>query len=111
MEALKAMKMNARVVEAGEKIQPYYSGRTAPTAHIIIDKSKFRGYANAGFERTKGGFIFHVDDSDKSKIKLDKLSMHYTEKVIDRTIKSTSKYSLLKRVEEKGKVKLLLAAR
>lgn len=91
-----------------------YNGRgVQPKAHIVVRKGQFNGYGDAGFERVKGGFKLHVDDYDygrrgADKLKMGKVKQLYSARVIEKTVRRTSKFTLLGRQKEneKGEIKI-----
>lgn len=110
--ALKEMGFNPEVHEEQVKLNGY-SGRGAqPKAHIVIRKSQFGGYGDAGFERVAGGFRLHADDYDygrgrSDKLKMGKIKQAYSANVIEKTVRKTSKYTLLSRRKNKdGEIKI-----
>ena len=86
---------------------------TTPKAHIVIRKGQFGGCGDAGFERVGGGgFKLHADDYDYGrrgydKLKLTKVKQNYAARVIEKTVRKTSKYSLLsRRTNNEGEIKI-----
>ncbi len=106
------MGFNAEVHEEQVKLNGY-SGRGAqPKAHIVVRKNQFNGYGDAGFERVKeGGFRLHVDDYDhgrrSDKLKMAKIKQVYSANIIEKTVRKTSKFTLLSRRKNKnGEIKI-----
>ncbi len=111
--ALKEMGLNPEVHEEQVKLNGY-SGRGAqPKAHIVVRKNQFNGYGDCGFERKAGGgFDLHADDYDygrrgTDKLKMAKIKQVYSANVIEKTVRKTSKYTLLSRKKNKnGEIKI-----
>jgi hypothetical protein len=105
IEALEKMGYNVKVHESAVPIKTY--DRTKAKAHVVIDKSQGFSWGDVGFERTKGGFKMHIDDTDKRNFNMGKLKQLYSESKVTRAMYSRSKYTLASRdVMADGKIKL-----
>ncbi len=81
--------------------------KVKPKAHIIIRRKNFSGYGDVGFERVKGkNFRCHIDDSDSRKVKINKIKQYYASRVIQKTVRRNSRFSLVSKKEVEGEIKI-----
>ena len=109
--ALRDMDYTVEVHDEQVNLNGYAGSGIAPKAHIVVRKNQFRGYGDAGFERVDDGFKLHVDDYDygrngADKIKMGRVKQLYSARVIEKTVRRASKYTLLNRKEKDGEIKI-----
>jgi hypothetical protein len=107
VEALKCMGYQPKTHKEAVDIKGYGS-HASKKAHIVVSKGQFGGYTDCGFERTKTGFSIHLDNMDHKKFKVGKLKQHYSEAKVMKVVKGRARFSVKKRVEEEGKIKIRL---
>ena len=108
VDALKQMGYKPAVHDEAVEIQTYYNRGVKPKAHIVIDKSQFRGYGAVGFERQEKGYKVHMDNGDLHKFKFNKLKQSYSEATIMKTVRSRSRFSVKSRQEKEGQIHIRL---
>lgn len=89
----------------GVPLENSYS-KIKPKANIIIKRKIFGGYGDLGFSRTKTGFKCHIDDSDSRKVKINKIKQYYASRVIQKTVRRNSRFSLVSKKEVEGEIKI-----
>jgi len=116
VEALDQNGLCPEVHKEGTRITPYYQGREKPLAHIVVRKNKFSGMGDAGFEKTKSGYVLHVDEYDYrpngvDKLKMNKIKQYYAEAVIKKSVKKHNRFVFKSRQEKEGKIKIKINVR
>ena len=108
VDALKDLGYHPEIHEGeGVTLENSYS-KIKPKAHIRVKKSEFQGYGDLGFEKIKGknSFRCHIDDSDSRKIKINKIKQYYASRVIQKTVRRNSRFSLVSKKEVEGEIKI-----
>lgn len=114
--SLKDSGYQVEVHKEGIEIDPFYKDRKKEKAHIVIRKNQFLGYSDAGFERLEDGtYKLHCDHIDWNgsygKFDLNKITQKYGLNKIKKTIKGSSKYSIVKEEEVDGEIRVKLKIR
>jgi hypothetical protein len=112
IETLQEMGYHPEVHNSPQNLFGYQGDRRKQKAHIIIRRNEV-GFASndVGFERVNGKFLCHASAYDydwREGEKIKKFRKMYTEKSILKVVRSQSKYSLTKREEKDGKIKIRL---
>ena len=109
--ALQDVGYQTEVHDEQVKLNGYSGSGAQPKAHIVVRKGQFGGYGDAGFERVDGGFKLHVDDYDygrrgNDKLKMKRVKQLYSARVIEKVVRTRSRYTLLGRKEVDGEIKI-----
>lgn len=114
--ALKECGYKVEVHQNEIEIIPFYKGKEPQKAHIVIRKSQFNGFTDAGFQRQKDGtYKLHCDEMDwngqRGKFNVNRITQRYGLSRIKKSIRGSSKYSIVKEEEVDGELNIKLQIR
>ena len=113
IESLQEMGYHPEVHNSPQNLVGYQGDKRQQKANIIIRRREVGSASNdVGFERVaNGNFKCHASAYDspwRTGNKIKKLKQTYSEKVISKAVRRTSKYSMVSRQEKEGKIKIKL---
>lgn len=105
VEALKKMGFKPVVHKNPISIKSY-GNKKDHKANIVIDKDQAGlTYGDIGFERTKDGYVMHVDHIDQRRLNVDELTKLYSEGLVVEEINNNSQCFLKDReIDENGHI-------
>lgn len=117
VEALKEMGFQPEVHKEAQPLKSRYlsANRDDVKGHIVVRQGQHQGAGDIGFERQSNGqykmHYDHMDVGENHRFSLKKLKRCYAETSVKRVVKSSTRYSMVSRQEEDGKIRIRLRRR
>jgi len=107
IKSLEKMGVHPEIHKEPVELATFYDTEVKPKAHIVVRKGDVVSFGDAGFERKENGsYQLHIDDMDQHRFKLGKIKQYYSEGMIEKEVKKRSQFSIKKRTENNGKIRI-----